>query len=210
MSEPLNSLSCCEFAEQLASRAPIPGGGGAAALIGSLAAALGSMATKLTLGKKKFLSYEEDHQRIISETEFLRGRFLELVEEDAAAFEPLSRVYSLDRNTPGYDEEFRNAVLNACRAPLEIMERCCMVIVLLEELLPKCSFLLLSDVGCAALAAGCALESASMNVFVNTRMLPDFADTTAMANRADAMLSNYVPRARSISDSVMAHLRGIT
>ena len=168
------------------------------------------MATKLTLGKKKFLSYEEDHKRIISEAEFLRGRFLELVEEDAAAFEPLSRVYSLDRNTPGYDEEFRNAVLNACRAPLEIMERCCMAIVLLEELLPKCSFLLLSDVGCAALAAGCALESASMNVFVNTRMLPDFADTTAMANRAAAMLSNYVPRARSISHSVMAHLRGIT
>ena len=210
MSEPLTSLSCYEFAEQLASRAPVPGGGGAAALIGSLAAALGSMATTLTLGKKKFLSYEEDHERIISETEFLRGRFLELVEEDAAAFEPLSRVYSSDRNTAGYDEEFRNAVLNACRAPLEIMERCCMVIVLLEELLPKCSLLLLSDVGCAALAAGCALESASMNVFVNTRMLPDFADTIAMATRADAMLSNYVHRARSISDSVMAHLRGIT
>ena len=102
MTEKLNSMSCAAFSEQLASKAPVPGGGGAAALIGALASALGAMATNLTIGKKKFLCFEEDHLRIIAETGQLRTRFLELMEEDAALFEPLSRVYSMDRNDPAF------------------------------------------------------------------------------------------------------------
>ena len=81
---------CTEFVSVLASKSPVPGGGGAAALIGSLAAALGAMAANLTIGKKKFLPFEEDHRRIIAEADRLRLRLLALVDEDAAAFEPLT------------------------------------------------------------------------------------------------------------------------
>ena len=203
----LPALSCTQFTELLASRAPTPGGGGAAALIGSLAAALGAMATNLTLGKKKFLPYEQDHRRIIAETERLRSRFLELIEEDAAAFEPLSRVYSMEKDAPGYAEELRRVTLAACRAPFAMMECCCSLVTLLEELLPKCSVLLVSDVGCAALAAGCAIEAAAMNVFVNTRMLPDDAEIKETEKLAGAMLTDCLPRARAVSGAVMAHLR---
>ena len=61
MPKSLLKQSYAAFAEALASKAPVPGGGGAAALIGSLAAALGAMATRLTVGKKKFASFESDH-----------------------------------------------------------------------------------------------------------------------------------------------------
>ena len=210
MPDSLADLSCRSFSEQLASKAPVPGGGGAAALIGSLAAALGAMAANLTVGKKKFLAYEEDHRRIIAEAGRLRQRMLELMDEDAAAFEPLSRVYSLEKNSPGYAEKLEAATLAACRAPFEMMTCCCAMTALLEELREKCSMLLLSDVGCAALAARCALEAASMNVFVNTRMIPDNAEAADMSVRADAMLRDCIPRAQAVADSVMTILRKTT
>ena len=207
MPDSLTELSCRVFSEQLFSKAPVPGGGGAAALIGSLASALGAMAANLTVGKKKFLPFEEDHRRIIAEADRLRMRLLTLMDEDAAAFEPLSRVYSLDKSSPGYPEKLTAATLAACKAPFEMMECCCTLIALLEELLEKCSVLLLSDVGCAALAARCALESASMNVFVNTRMLPDCVDAKRLSMKAQSMLEENLPRAQAVADSVMNHLR---
>ena len=207
MTEKLNSMSCAAFSEQLASKAPVPGGGGAAALIGALASALGAMATNLTIGKKKFLCFEEDHLRIIAETGQLRTRFLELMEEDAALFEPLSRVYSMDRNDPAFAGTLRQATLDACRAPFEMMRCSCELIALLEELREKCSVLLLSDVGCAAVAAYAALEAASMNVFVNTRTLPEDPEAAKIGQQASEMLERWLPRAREVSEGVMAVLR---
>ena len=205
--EHLSALRVYQFTEELMSKAPTPGGGGTAALIGSLAASLAAMATNLTIGKKKFLPFEQDHLSIIAETNMLRLRLLELMDEDAAAFAPLSRVYALDKDSPGYADQLETATLNACKAPCEMMDCCCKLISILEDLRGKCSVLLLSDVGCAALAACCALESASMNVFVNTRMLPGCTEAEAMSTKAQAMLEEYLPRARAVADSVMNYLR---
>ena len=88
-----------------------------------------------------------------------------------------------------------------------MMQNCCTLIALLEELREKCSPLLLSDVGCAALAARCALESASMNVFVNTRMLPECAEADTLSAKARTMLEEYLPRAQAVADSIMTYLR---
>ncbi len=210
MSVSLTELSSKAFSEALASKASVPGGGGAAALIGSLAAALGTMATNLTIGKKKYLSWEEDHKRIIAETDELRQRFLSLIEEDAEAFEPLVRAYSMDKNAPDYVEVMTTATLRAAETPLRMMQASGELIVLLEELREKCSLPLLSDVGCAAVAAKAALECASMNVFVNTRLLPGNESAEEMTERAAAMLREYAPRAEAVADSVMSFLRDVT
>lgn len=53
MSEKLIGKSCLDFTEILASKAPVPGGGGAAALVGALGIALCSMVGNLTVGRKK-------------------------------------------------------------------------------------------------------------------------------------------------------------
>ena len=203
----LTEKNCREFTEALASNAPVPGGGGAAALAGALAVSLCSMAGNFTVGKKKYLLYEEDHIRIIARCSGLRQRFLKLVDEDAAAFEPLSAAYSMDKNDPGSAEVLRAATLKACRAPLSMMQCCAELTVLLEELQGKCSVLMLSDVGCAALAARAALEAASMNVFVNTRTLPGDAEAERLEEQASGLLNEFLPRSRVVSDAVMRHLR---
>ena len=207
MKEQLIHQSCREFSEALASKAPVPGGGGAAALIGALAAALGSMAVNLSLGKKDFLLFEADHRRMLREADSLRRRFLSLTEEDAAAFEPLSRAYSMPKSSPDYAGVMASATLRAAEAPLEMMRCCCRLIALLEELREKASPLLLSDVGCASEAARSALICAAMNVFANTRMLPDNGKAQDLAAQAESMLSEYIPRAQAVSDSVMGCLR---
>ena len=185
-----------DFTTQLASRAPIPGGGGAAALCGALAAALCAMAGNLTVGKKKYAAFEE-----------LRERFLALIEADAAAFEPLSKAYSMPKDAPGYAETMTRVTLDACRTPYEMLECCGDVITLLEEMLEKCSRLMISDVGCGAIMAAAAAQAAYLNVIINTGMLPDDEQAQRIAADSEEMLKHALPRAKKIADLVTDTLR---
>lgn len=203
----LTDLSCTAFAEVLASKAPVPGGGGAAALAGALGVALCSMVGNFTTGKKKYAAYEDDVQRMLAEGEILRARLLELVEADAAAFEPLSRAYAIPKEDPTRDAVLEEAALNACKAPMEMVSCCGEALLLLEEMLEKGSRLLLSDVGCGALLCKAAMESAAMNVFVNTGSLQDRAVAVQMERQVDETLEKYLPMAERIAASVTATLR---
>lgn len=208
MSEKLVERSCVEFAEVLASKAPVPGGGGAAALVGALGVALCSMVGNLTVGRKKYAAYEEDVKAMLAKGEGIRARLLELVDKDAEAFEPLSKAYSIPKDDPTRNETLESVTKFACEAPVKMMSACCEAIELLEEMLEKGSVTLVSDVGCGALCCMAALESASMNIFVNTKTLLDREAAAALDGQADAMLTEYLPRARKVADEVNRRLRG--
>ena len=60
----ITDLSCVDFCESLASKAPVPGGGGVAAMLGALGGALCEMAGNLTVGKKKYAQYDEENKII--------------------------------------------------------------------------------------------------------------------------------------------------
>jgi len=206
MNEIIN-LSCVDFTEKLASKAPVPGGGGAAAMIASIGSSLCAMAGNLTVGKKKYAQFDEDNKRIIEKAQQLRLRFLELVEADAAVFEPLSKAYSIPKTDPSYAETIRSATLNACMAPYNMMKACCEAVELLEEILPKCSVLMISDVGCGAIAIKAAMEAAAMNVYVNTRSLNEEESVLELEADVERMLMAYTARAQTVADMVMERLR---
>ena len=197
-----SELSLQQFSEDLFSRAPTPGGGCAAALTGALSVSLGAMAANLTVGKKKYASVEDRLRGAIASCDELRRRFLELIDEDAAAFEPLSRAYSLPKDAENYAARLREATLSASRPPLKMMRTCAECIELLEELSSCCSPLVISDVACGASLAGAALASAALNVFVNTRTLRGDAEADAMEEEGKRLLSVYRPRAEAIVLSV--------
>ncbi|MBQ6522679.1 MAG: cyclodeaminase/cyclohydrolase family protein [Atopobiaceae bacterium] len=208
MAEPLTNLSCAEFAAVLAAKQSVPGGGGAAALVGALGAALCSMVGIFTTGKKTYAAVEEDVQRMLADAEAVRLRLIDLVAEDAAAFFPLSQAYAIPKEDPSRAETLEAATKAACKAPYEMMVEISKSIELLEEMGEKGSKLLVSDVGCGALFARAALESASMNVFVNTKTLKDRAWAEDLEGRCDALLSEYIPRAEACAQSVMTRIRG--
>ena len=207
MSEKLTDRSCESFAEVLAAKESVPGGGGAAALAGALGVALCSMVGNFTTGKKTYAAVEDDVQRMLAEAQDVRLRLIALVEEDAEAFYPLSQAYAIPRDDPKRAEVLEEATKAACLAPVEMMRQICHAIELLEEMGEKGSKMLVSDVGCGATLCRAALEAASMNVFVNTKTLKDriFAEKTE--EECDSMLAEYLPRAEACAKSVMARIR---
>ena len=205
--EKLTERSCVDFAEVLASKASVPGGGGAAALVGAVGVALCSMVGNFTTGKKKYAQYEEDIQRMLAEGEELRLKLLDLVEADAAAFEPLSKAYAYPKEDPTRDEVLEEATMNALKAPIEMVETLAKVIALLEEMQVKGSKMLISDVGCGALFAGAAMEAAAMNVFVNTKSLKNRDVATKINNHMDELLERSLPVAYDTAEKVTDQIR---
>jgi formiminotetrahydrofolate cyclodeaminase len=80
------TLSCTEFIEALASKSPVPGGGGAAALAGAIGTALGNMVGSLTLGRPKYADVQGDIIALKEKADALQERFVELVAKDAKVF----------------------------------------------------------------------------------------------------------------------------
>ena len=200
--------SCTCFVEALASKAPVPGGGGAAALVGALGAALCSMVGNLTVGRKKYAAYEEDLKRMLADGETVRSKLLALVDADAENFAPLAKAYSIPKDDPTRAEVLEKVTVAACDAPMEMMRWTCKAVDLLAEMLDKGSVTLVSDVGCGALCCEAALESASMNVFVNTKTLQDREVAGKLESEADEMLRVYGVKARQVADEVTRRLRG--
>ena len=207
MTDKMMDGSCAEFADALAAKVSVPGGGGAAAYAGALAAALMSMVGNFTAGKKKYAAYEDDVQRMLAAGEELRARLLALVDEDAEAFFPLSEAYGIPKEDPTRAERLEAATKAALAAPLEMMRCTAKVVELLEEMNAKGSRLLISDVGCGAALASAALKAASLNVFVNTKALKDREFAAAVEAEADGLLV-FVPRADAVCDEVLKGIRG--
>lgn len=206
MKQTLLSKRCEEFIHLLASPAPVPGGGGAAALAGALGAALCSMAGNLTVGQKKFSQVEEGVQSLLVQCQTIQARLMELADQDAASFEPLSRAYAMPKEDPARAGVLERAALAACQPPLDIMRGCGQAIELLEAMAQVCNPALISDVGCGAHLCRAALESASLNIFANTRTLRDRRQADALEVQAQDMLAGYPDRAEQICKVVRAHL----
>lgn len=203
--------SCGQFLAELAGKAPTPGGGGASALVGAAGVALGNMVGSLTTGKKKYAAVEAGIQALNARAETLRGELEALVQADAEAFAPLAAAYGLPKDTPE-QAAHKAAVLEkaldaACAVPLQIMEKCAEGITLVEEYAAKGSVLAVSDAGCAAALCKAALQAASLNVFINTKLMADRSRAGALDARADNLLNEFVPRADAVFESVMQKLR---
>ena len=198
----MNDLSCAQFLAQLASKAPTPGGGGTAALVGAAGVALGNMVGCLTTGKKKYAAVEADIQALNARAEALRLELEALVQADAAAFAPLAAAYGLPKDTPEQAAHkaavLETALDGATAVPLQIMEKCAEGIALAGQYAAKGSVLAVSDA---------ALQAASLNVFINTKLMADRARAAALDARADALLAEFVPRADEIFNAVSGKLR---
>ena len=202
----MKDLSCAQFLAQLASKAPTPGGGGTAALAGAAGVALGNM-----VGKKKYAAVEADIQALNARASALRLELEALVQADADAFAPLAAAYGLPKDTPeqaAHKASMLEAALDGASAvPLQIMEKCAEGIALAGQYAAKGSVLAVSDAGCAAVLCKAALQAASLNVFINTKLMADRTHAAALDARADALLAEFVPRADEIFTAVSGKLR---
>jgi len=167
--------SCLEFIDILASKAPVPGGGGASALVGAIGVALGSMVGNLTTGKKKYADVEEDIQALLKESDALAKRLNDLVQVDAEVFEPLSIAYGMPTDTEEEKLEkesvLQEVLVQATQVPLQIAECCLEGIKLLDQYAKKGSRLVVSDAGVGVIFCKSALQGAKLNVLINLKLM---------------------------------------
>ncbi|MDR1042475.1 MAG: cyclodeaminase/cyclohydrolase family protein [Clostridiales Family XIII bacterium] len=203
-------LSCAEFADALSSKQPTPGGGGASAYVGALSAALGAMVGHLTLGKAKYADVQDDIEDMVLRAERLRRRLQDLVTEDALSFAPLAGAYGLPDKTEAEKrakaETLESALKAACDVPLEIMKSCCEAIELNAGFMEKGSKLAISDAGAGAVFGKAALTGASLNIFINTKLMKDRPYASKLNAEAEAMIAEYGKKADATYASVRSSL----
>lgn len=194
------------FLAELASKAPVPGGGGAAALCGALGIALGNMVGSLTLGKKKYADVQEDIAALNSRAEALRSDFVALIDADAAAFAPLSRAYGIPKDDPARAEIMEAALKRAAEPPLEIMRKCAEALDVIADYAAKGSALAISDAGCAAALTIAAMKAAALNVRINTKSMADREAADKMNAEAAGLYEKYEKEAEEIYQNVYGRL----
>lgn len=196
-----------KFTDDLASGAPVPGGGGASAYAGALAAALGSMVANLTIGKPKFADREAELKRTLESLDARRNELLALIDADAEAFSKLAACWKMPKATQE-ERAFRaraeqDALHAACEVPLSIMRVCALVVEADEYLVANSAKLALSDVGASAVLAKAALEAASLNVFINTGLMDE--EERALAYEEEAR--RLIEQTGKASDEVHGAVR---
>ncbi|MDY5985862.1 MAG: cyclodeaminase/cyclohydrolase family protein [Lachnoclostridium sp.] len=193
-----------DFLEVLSSAAPVPGGGGASAAVGAFSSALGMMVANLTIGKKKYADVEEEIIEVKEQLQNLQKELVDLTDKDAEAFEPLSKAYGLPKDTPEQKAEkervMEKALYEASIVPLQIMKTVAKVMKLLETLGEKGSKIAISDVGVAVLFARAALEGASLNIYINTRLMKDREQAERLNKESDDMIEE----ARRMQEKIYA------
>ncbi|MDX1534148.1 MAG: cyclodeaminase/cyclohydrolase family protein [Thermoplasmata archaeon] len=179
------------FLEDLASSQPTPGGGSAAALVGSLGAALGSMVCRLTVGKKGYEEVEEAFRGYARELRLPRDRLRALVQEDAEAFQAVMAAFRLNKGTNAAKKRrsaaIQSALKEAAEVPLETAGHCVEVLRLLRVMADGANKNAVSDVGVGAHLALAALKSAFLNVDINLGSIDDEAFVTNMRSKVEEL-----------------------
>ena len=187
-----------EFTDLLASRASVPGGGGASALCAALGIALGSMVGEFTTGKEKYAEYEEDIQALMKRAEELRIEAVSLVDGDAEAFMPLAKAYAIPKDEPGRDEILEKCLEDAARVPFRLFDIIVEALDIMEEFAEKGSRMIVSDAATGAAILGGALKGAAVNVRVNTRLMKNAELASEIEAHIDGTLEEYSMKADEI------------
>lgn len=163
-----------------ASKEPIPGGGGIAAMTAASAAALVEMVANLTIGKK---GYEEIEKLMISirdKAQSLRQRYLDGIAEDAAAFDNVIRSVRLPKDTPNRAAIVQQAFKDAATSPFELGKDIFALLQLAEQVVRYGNAWVITDGAIAAMNARAAMRSAFYSVRINLRSIKDEAFVARM------------------------------
>jgi methenyltetrahydrofolate cyclohydrolase len=181
------------FLDDLASAQPTPGGGSTAALSGAMGAALASMICRITLGKEAHADVQQEIEELLRETEYLRNRFQQLIQEDIEAYGRLAASYKLPRETieerKYRTDMIQKQLVEAALVPLEVVERAAELIKSCQRIAEIGSITVLSDVAAGAILASCAGEGAAFMVRINVRSIKNATLVLELEDRLHTALA---------------------
>lgn len=210
----LDKMKVNEFVDELASSSPAPGGGSVAALCGSLGASLTSMVFNLTIGKKAYLSLNEDERASVDsgliKANDLKNEFLSLMNKDTEAFNKLMSAFKMPKET---EEEklLRSQVIqdsykSATEIPLEVARKAYDIYEIIQIAIDHGNKNAISDAGVATLLAQSTIEGAIMNVKINLGSIKDEAFVSAVKEEIKVIKEDGERLQRLILDIVNSYI----
>lgn len=196
-----------DYLKEVASKAPIPGGGGASAVAGALSAALSSMVCNLTVGKKSYMAVEDDIKKILESMNSHIDSFLKLADKDAEVFYPLSRAYGFkpkdEKEKSEHEKNMEKLLLDAAMIPLEVMKEARGMLDDIKLLAKNGSKLAVSDAGVAVSLLRSAVSGAMMNVVINLKYMKDKKLAGELLDEASELLENTMEKADTVYREVL-------
>ena len=206
----LTELKVNEFIELVASNSPAPGGGSVAALSAANGAALLGMVARLTVGKKKYAEHDELMNELLEGADKLKQKFISLIDTDTDAFNKVSAVFSMPKET---DEEksarqqaMQEALKSAAEVPYEVMESCLEALKLTYNAVGKSNTNAASDLGVAALGLGAGVRGAWLNVKINLAGIKDETYVNELTKKGESLLDSADNLASKIYESILEGL----
>jgi formiminotetrahydrofolate cyclodeaminase len=198
------------FLDTLASDSPAPGGGTAAAISGAMGAALVCMVCRLTIGKKKYATVENEVKAILDKSEPLRARLVQLAAEDTAAFEAVMAAYKLPKESEAEkearDAAVQDALKKATQTPLKTAHACAEVIALSGSITHIGNANAICDAGVASLTALSGLKGAALNVLINLNTIHDDRFVAQTWQELDTLLREYTNQANEVYKYVQTRI----
>ncbi len=194
------------FSDDLASDAPVPGGGSAAAYAGAMGAALAAMVARITAKKEG----SSDSPDFIGEMDRLRGELLRLVDADSAAYARVAEAMRLPRKTEeekrARTDRMQAALVTASEVPLEVAKTARRLLEACERSVASASPMTASDIGVGALLAETALRGAALNVMINLASIKDPAQVKLLSEDLDRTLDGSEEQRKRITDFVESRI----
>jgi glutamate formiminotransferase/formiminotetrahydrofolate cyclodeaminase len=192
------------FGDELASDAPVPGGGSAAAYAGAMGAALAAMVLRLAAKK------DEQLGPFIAELDDLRADFMSLVDQDSAAYARVAEALKLprasDQQKQTRQERLQASLLAASRVPLAIAKASRRLLDACERGMASASPMTASDIGVGALMAEAALRGAGLNVMINLASVKDPVPVKNLSEELDHALDGSDEQRRRILNFVESRI----
>ncbi len=199
------------FVQNVASRAPAPGGGSVAALAGALGAGLSTMVCRLTIGKKQYADVADDLRPVEELGKDMRDKFMEMVDKDTDAFDAVMDAMRLPDETPqqaaAKEKAGQIATVGAIQVPLNVMEMAVEMLPNTLEVAKKGNINSISDVGVAGMMLLSALDGAAMNVIINLPGLTDQTQAAEFKTRMETLQAEGKKIADDIQRVVMEKLQ---
>jgi methenyltetrahydrofolate cyclohydrolase len=199
-------MSLEAFADAVASREPVPGGGSVSALAGGLAAALAAMVAALTIRKEAYADRAPEMQRLHAAAAGLQQELLDAADRDAQSYREVLAAFRLARSTEkerqNRAEAIQAAFRHATQVPMQVAEAALQVLELAGTAVRLGNPDMRTDAGVGALLARSAALGALMNAKVNLGSLKDKDFTAQMEERIKKLRQEVIEAENNILDSM--------
>ncbi|WP_346690644.1 cyclodeaminase/cyclohydrolase family protein [uncultured Cloacibacillus sp.] len=203
----LAEMQVAQFVDVMASDAPAPGGGSASALEGAVGAALTAMVCALTIGKKKYADVQDLAAESMEKANDLKARFVDVMDRDTEAFNAVSAVFAMPKETDvekaARKAAMQEALKGCTKTPFEMMQLACETLELTRSLVGRLNASAASDLGCSALALRAAIQGAWLNVLINISGITDEAFAAEYRANGQALLDKALPLADEIYAEIL-------